>query len=77
MTFLMPAVEIRKNDDGSIDEIIAEGCDLHIEQMTGHGWYIGITGKDGSYWQFWLGAKNLKSHVEVRHAEMTPPDGGK
>lgn len=49
-----PAVKIRKNDDGKIDEIVAEDCFLHIEQMTDDGWFIDITGKDGSHWQFWV-----------------------
>lgn len=59
---------IRKNDDGSIDEIIAKNCTVHIEQMTSDGWFIGVDA-DGIYWQFWLGAKNRKSHVELRHTE--------
>jgi hypothetical protein len=61
-------VEVRYKG-GAIDEICAHGCNLHIEQMTNDGWFIGIDGADGSYWQFWLGAKNRKSHVEVRHTE--------
>ena len=62
-------VEIRLNDDGSIDEVVAHRADIHIEQMTDHGWYIGINASDKSYWQFWIGAKNMRSHVEVRHTE--------
>lgn len=65
-------VEIRPNSDGSIDEIVARGCDLHIEQMSNDGWYIGIVASDGSAWQFWIGSKNRRSHVEVRHTETTP-----
>ncbi len=68
------AVEIRKNGDGSIDEIFAKNCAIHIEQMDNSGWYIGIDGKDGSYWQFWFGSKNRKSHVEFRHTEMSPAE---
>jgi hypothetical protein len=65
-------VIIRKNDDGTIDEIVAKDCTLHIEQMTNDGWYIGVTASDGSYWQFWIGAKNGRSAVEVRHTETSP-----
>lgn len=67
------AVTIRYVDD-EIDEIYTEGASIHIEQMTADGWYIGIDAKDGSYWQFWLGAKNRRSAVEVRHTETSPPD---
>lgn len=66
------AVEVRKNDDGLIDEIVASGCSCHIEQMSSDGWFLGITGHDGSYWQFWLGSKNRRSAVEVRHTETSP-----
>ncbi len=65
------AVEIRPNDDGSIDEIVASGCNLHIEQMSADGWYMGIEAKDGSYWQFWFGSKNRRSAVEFRHTETS------
>ena len=63
------AVEIRKQND-AIDEIIIHGGVVHIEQMTNDGWYMGVEASDGSYWQFWFGAKNRKSHVEFRHTEM-------
>ena len=65
-------VEIRRNDDESIDEIIVRGGLVHIEQMSNDGWFMGVNAPDGSYWQFWFGAKNRKSHVEFRHTEMTP-----
>lgn len=58
-------IEIRRNHDGSIDEIVAHNADLHIEQMDDAGWFIVLDMPDGSYWQFWFGAKNKKSHVEV------------
>lgn len=66
------AIEIRRNDDGSIDEIVSDQIKtLHIEQMSNDGWYMGIDCTDGSYWQFWFGAKNRKSHVEFRHTETS------
>jgi hypothetical protein len=63
------AVVIRKNDDGTIDEIIANSCSVHVEQMDTSSWYMGIDAADGSYWQFWFGAKNGRSAVEFRHTE--------
>lgn len=69
-----PAVEIRRNPDQSIDEIIAKNCVVHVEQLSDDGWYMGIDGEDGSYWQFWFGSKNRRSHVEFRHTEMSPPE---
>lgn len=68
------AVEIRRNEDGSIDEIVAKAATLHIEQMSGDCWFLGISAEDGSYWQFWLAAKNGRSAVEVRHYETVPAE---
>lgn len=65
-------VEIRKQND-AIDEIIVKGGTVHIEQMSNDGWFMGVDGLDGSYWQFWFGAKNRKSHVEFRHTEYHHP----
>lgn len=28
-----PSICVLRNPDGSLDEIIAEGCDVHLEQM--------------------------------------------
>lgn len=66
------AVEIRPDDDGGIDEIVMRNavC-VHIERMSNDGWFMGVDAADGSYHQFWFGAKNRKSHVEFRHTEHT------
>src|SRR6185312_12396879 len=65
-------VEIRKVDD-AIDEIVIRRGDVHIEQMSADGWFMGVEASDGGYWQFWFGAKNRKSHVEFRHTERHHP----
>ena len=65
-------VEVRRNPDQSIDEIIINGGNVHIEQMSDDGWFMGVDMPNGDYWQFWFGAKNRKSHVEFRHTEFTP-----
>ncbi|MDB5606692.1 MAG: hypothetical protein JWP25_3592 [Bradyrhizobium sp.] len=61
--------EVRKKN-GKIDEIIIRSGDVHIEQMSADGWFMGVNASDGSYWQFWFGAANRKSRVEFRHTEM-------
>jgi hypothetical protein len=66
-------MEIRRNPDGSIDEIVMRlPLNVHIEQMDDSGWFMGVEMEDGTYWQFWFGAKNRKSHVEFRHVETSP-----
>ncbi len=66
-------VEIRRNPDDSIDEIVAHGCDLHIEQMSADGWFMEIMADDTSY-RFWFGAKNRKSHVCIWQEKFIPGD---
>jgi hypothetical protein len=35
-------LEIRY-DDGKLDEIVATGCDLHLEQLSGNMWWMSVT----------------------------------
>jgi hypothetical protein len=68
------SVEVRNDDKGGIDEIIVKDALVHIERMSNAGWFLGISPKDGSFWQFWFGAKNGRSHVEFTHTEHTPAE---
>jgi uncharacterized protein YodC (DUF2158 family) len=63
-------VEIR-NKAGSIDEIVIRAGNVHIERMSNSGWFMGVEASDGSYWQFWFGAKG-RHRVEFQHTEMMP-----
>lgn len=70
-----PAVEIRRNPDETIDEVVASNCQsVQIEQMSDCDWYLEIVGSDGGLWQFWIGAKNGRSHVELRLTEAATAD---
>lgn len=42
----LSAVEVRRNADGSLDEIVSFACTFHLEQMGDEQWWMGIT-KDG------------------------------
>lgn len=35
-------VEVRYNDDGTVDEIIGKRCRVHIEQMDHELWFVEI-----------------------------------
>lgn len=39
-------IEVRRNDDGTLDEIVATGCDIHLEMLDDNLVWIGIY-KDG------------------------------
>lgn len=34
--------EVRTDQDGILDEIVASGVDLHIERLSGNQWWVGI-----------------------------------
>ena len=44
--------EIRRNDNGTLDEIVAKNATIHLEQMHADQWWIGITsgGKTVNVW---------------------------
>lgn len=66
-----PPVEIRPDDKGGIDEIVAKNCTVHVERMDAGLWYLGVTASDGSLWQFWFGSANRRTRVDFSHHEMT------
>lgn len=33
---------VRLNEDGSLDEIVADGAEVHLEQMSATHWWLGI-----------------------------------
>lgn len=39
--------EARYDDNGSLDEVVAEGVDFHLEQLNDGVWWIGLTYPDG------------------------------
>lgn len=47
-----PDVEVRYNDDGTVDEIIVksgEVCLFHMEQMDVDSYWIGLAPREGKY----------------------------
>jgi hypothetical protein len=38
-------IEIRKNDDGTLDEVCANPCRFHLEQMDDGHWWMEIEGE--------------------------------
>lgn len=53
-----PWCEVRTNDDGSLDEIVAEGVDIHLEQMNDGCWWLGIYKNNNTERQvLWLNSK--------------------
>jgi hypothetical protein len=42
-------VEIRRNADGSLDEIVGTNVNVHLEQMAKNAWWMGVSGADDSH----------------------------
>lgn len=74
----MKGFEIRRNEDGTIDEVVAHSDDgtlyFHIEQMSKGGWALGLRSVDpeGEYHQFNIYRK--KKAVVLSSYDDSPPD---
>lgn len=68
------SVELRWQES-DLDEIVAHGCSVHVERMTDSSYYLGIEAEDGTCWQFFISAKNGRSHVKIVHSDTSPPVG--
>lgn len=59
------AVDIRWNDDGSVDEIVAKGCDVHIEQTDSKHFWMQIGNE-----VFWFSSRGI---IGLAHTETREP----
>lgn len=67
-----PSFEIRNDDKGKIDEVIASDCFVHIERMRGDCFYVGITMPNGHLHQLWIESDNGRSRIGFGHYESVP-----
>ena len=37
-----PPLEIRHNEDGSLDEVVADNATVHLEQMSDKSWWMSV-----------------------------------
>ena len=74
----MKRFEIRRNEDGTLDEVVAESDDgsllFHLEQNSKGAWYFGLygPGPEGEYHQFNI--YRAKKHVVVSSYDDSPAD---
>ena len=60
--------EIRREPDGTLDEIVVNNCHVHLENMDDDLWWLGLT-KDGKVMHIWIKAeKGLQ--ILVRENEI-------
>lgn len=42
-------IEIRRNRDGSLDEVVGTKVNVHLEQMAGNAWWMGVSSADDTH----------------------------
>lgn len=42
-------IEIRRNRDGSLDEVVAQNVFVHLEQMADNSWWMGLSTSDDAH----------------------------
>ncbi|HUP62429.1 MAG TPA: hypothetical protein VNA69_18635 [Thermoanaerobaculia bacterium] len=48
-SILIGPIEIRRNADGSLDEVVATNVNVHVEQMAENAWWVGVSAADDSH----------------------------
>lgn len=54
-------IEVRQNENGSLDEIVATGAEVHLEQMDGNAWWMSIE----------AGGRTIHVNLTTRRAVIT------
>lgn len=59
-----PFVEVRTDDTGALDELIAEGVSIHVEQLADNQWWIGIERGDEMQRLVFTSRSNITAFTE-------------
>ncbi len=67
----MSAPEIRRNDDGTLDEVVARDAVVHLEQMDDDHWWMCIeSGGESVHVNLWSAVRPRISFGEVKLTEI-------
>lgn len=64
-------IEIRRNADGTLDEIVANDVFVHLEQMAENSWWMGVSTPDNAHLvhvNFYSETK-IEAEAEDQHAD--------
>jgi hypothetical protein len=61
-------IEVRRNPDGTLDEIVAENCTVHLEQMDDGCWWLAVY-KGGWRQVAWFPTRKGKAGRVESHAD--------
>ena len=62
----MSGIEIRRDDDELIDDVVARACDVQIERMDDARWFVQIGNEVFSLSHV---RRNGKWHIDLTHTE--------
>jgi hypothetical protein len=57
-------IEVRKNADGTLDEIVAKDASVHLEQMDDEVWWLSVISGDREVRVFLQSARPIKATIE-------------
>lgn len=61
----MAGIEVRRNEDGALDEIVATGATVHLEQMADTNWWMSIkAGGREVHVNFWTPRAVIRGRCE-------------
>lgn len=70
------AIEVRRNEDGTLDEIVAEGCSVHLEQMDVGSWWLAVE-KNGYRQVVWFAAPKRGVVWAISECDDFPEPGAR
>lgn len=59
------SVEIRRDDRGRIDEIVAQNASVHLERMDKDCWFLIVEGSNGIAEAVWLRRDNRRVDISL------------
>jgi len=63
-------MDVRKDDDGELDEIVARNCTVHLEKMDDKQWCLQIVDTDGDEARIDIYDCQFVWHCQTRAAEQ-------
>ena len=59
------SLEIRKNNDGSLDEIVANNANIHLEKMDDKTWWLCIGIREKEVRLYLTSKSNIKTSMNI------------
>jgi hypothetical protein len=65
-------IEIRNHASGKLDEIVARGADVHLEQMDSGFWWLGLEVEGRRFHVNFVSAKGIRVTVNEEELDFGP-----